>query len=150
MATRIQGHEHVRTRLLLHAPQLAATVSGDPAFAALRDTNLCSINALGGVGNRDAAPSLLQQPLDELSAAASLLHPPGNESNVAYILQDRARRKLELLACHTLLAKRIAEFIIAKDPAVCVKTAPFRGLFAETLCEETRVFGLHTAHDLEF
>lgn len=88
LAARIQRHEHVHARLLLHSAQLTATVPGDPAFAVRRDVHFCGVLALRHVWDRYAPSHLLQQPANELFATPTLFQRSGNEGDVAHKLQD--------------------------------------------------------------
>jgi len=69
----IQGHEHVHSCLLLHAAQLTAAISSDPALAVVREVHLRCIIPVRNVWNGHAATALLQKPADELLATPPLL-----------------------------------------------------------------------------
>mmetsp|Transcript_66352 Transcript_66352/g.188405 ORF Transcript_66352/g.188405 Transcript_66352/m.188405 type:complete len:204 (+) Transcript_66352:106-717(+) len=86
IAMLVERHEHVRSCLQLHSPELAAAVAGDPAFAVLGDMHLRAVVALGSVIHRDLPAPLLQQPLDELLAAPPLLQCASHERHVADVL----------------------------------------------------------------
>mmetsp|Transcript_52543 Transcript_52543/g.162679 ORF Transcript_52543/g.162679 Transcript_52543/m.162679 type:complete len:330 (+) Transcript_52543:947-1936(+) len=149
VAPRVQRHEHVGLRLLLHAPQLAAAVARDPALAVLGDVHLRGVVAARDIGDCDAAAALLQQPGDELFAAAALLQGAGDEADVAYVLQDRACCKLQLLARGALLAQGVAQLVVLEDHAVGVEALALRELLADAPGEGARGLVLHAAHDHE-
>mmetsp|Transcript_21323 Transcript_21323/g.48731 ORF Transcript_21323/g.48731 Transcript_21323/m.48731 type:complete len:257 (-) Transcript_21323:617-1387(-) len=145
----IQGHEHVDTGFLLHAPQLAAPVASHPALAVLRNVHLCGIFTARNVRNGHAASALLQQPLDELLATPALLHVSGNEGNVADVLQDSTCCCLQLLARGALLAEGVAEFIVLEHYAVSIEPLRVAGLVPDTTREGPWCFGLDAAHGLQ-
>mmetsp|Transcript_27410 Transcript_27410/g.81633 ORF Transcript_27410/g.81633 Transcript_27410/m.81633 type:complete len:637 (+) Transcript_27410:157-2067(+) len=149
LAAVVQCHEHVGLRLLLHAPQLAAAVAGHPALAVLRDVHLRGIFAVRDVPDRDAAAALVEQPPDELLAAPALLARAGDERAVPDVLQDGARRALELLPRGALLAQRVAQLVVLEDQAVGVEALRVRRLVADAPREVARGLGLDAAHDLQ-
>mmetsp|Transcript_97505 Transcript_97505/g.275833 ORF Transcript_97505/g.275833 Transcript_97505/m.275833 type:complete len:287 (-) Transcript_97505:832-1692(-) len=149
LAPRIKRHEHVSAGCLLHAAQLAATVAGDPAFAICGDAYLCDVIAARNVAYCDAPTTLLQEPLDKLPAPAPLLQRARDESAVAHILQDGARRQLQLFPRRPILTESIADLLVAEKQSVRVEAFLVRRLFPEAPGERARALGLNAAHDLQ-
>merc|ERR1719414_1299830 len=101
------------------------------------------------VGDGDDAAHLLQQPADELLAAAALLQRTCYEGNVPHELQDGAGGLLKLLLRGGLLADCIAQLFILEDQAVSVKSRVVGRLLSDPAGERPRGLLLDAVHDLE-
>lgn len=145
----VQCHEHEGAGLLLHAPELAASVAGYPALAVIRDVHLCDIFPLVHIFDSDTAPALQKQPFYELSAAIALLQRSCEKGYVAHILKDAARRSAKFFSGAAFLAECIAQLVIFENHAVRIEAFAVAGLFTETSSELARSFGFHGTHDLQ-
>mmetsp|Transcript_84642 Transcript_84642/g.236925 ORF Transcript_84642/g.236925 Transcript_84642/m.236925 type:complete len:494 (-) Transcript_84642:2-1483(-) len=103
----------------------------------------------GDVVDGDAAAPLGEQPSDVLLGAPALLLGAGDEGDVPDVLQDRARRALQLFPRGALLTEGVAELVVLEDHAVGVKAFLGARLLADAAREGPRALRLHGAHDLE-
>mmetsp|Transcript_126362 Transcript_126362/g.365799 ORF Transcript_126362/g.365799 Transcript_126362/m.365799 type:complete len:537 (-) Transcript_126362:8-1618(-) len=149
LATLVQGHEHVRAGLLLHAAKLRAAVAGDPTLAILRDVHLCGVVPRRHIGDRHTPPALREEPTDELPATLALLERAGDEGDLADILQDGARGRLQLLTRRPLLPQRIAHLVVLEEHPVCVEAALRALLVADAPSERAGVLRLDAGHHLQ-
>lgn len=107
----IQCHEHVDTRLVLHATKLTATISGDPALTVGGNVHLCRIISVRNVGDCDRTAHMLQQPTDKFPAPASLLHGSCDEGASSHELEDASRSFLQFLLRRGLLSYGITQLL---------------------------------------